>query len=353
MYCTATKKNVLDDFLSDKRRSRIPTITLYDWAKICNCPKTKSCGTDHVPMFTGCSNYYTWPIDENFARAQLMMFSEGTWKRTDDLLSVSGTVYDNNTSAFAAFLDMEQCPEALKLMLRLAKEQYDAKLDKKCKTIQDFDMFSQNSSQSQSSTSFQRNTLGYQLMCDIAKEQRILLMDAGIDDEILPDGGPTFNWYKYATDSLQGCITLSEDNITTAKNWLAYIAVQAENDAITYASGCDLPKVKPLLVNHKQMLIVYYNLKELLQIAKGCAEITSVRKRLLVQGIAGTGKPQVIQIITGLCRRIFKSNRAVLNVVPTSAAAVLLPDGRTVHSVTPPPMKKTRNCTMSQLLITL
>ena len=158
---------------------------------------------------------------------------------------------------------------------------------------------------------------------------------------------PNENWYKYATDSLQGCITLSEGNITTAKNWLAYIAVQAEKDAITYASGCDLPKVKPLLVNHKQTLIVYYNLKELLQIAKGCAEITSVRKRLLVQGIADPGKSQVIQIITRLCRRIFKSNRAVLNVAPTSAAAVLLPDGRTVHSVTPPPMKKKMNCTMS------
>ena len=221
-----------------------------------------------------------------------MMFSEGTWKRTDDLLLVSGTVYDNYTSAPYQEMQQKQCPEALKLMLRLAKEHYDAKLDKKCKMIQDsnFDMFSQNSSQSQSSTSSQRNTLGYQLMCDIAKEQRILLMDAGIDDEILPDGGPSFNWYKYATDSLQGCITLSEDNFTTAKNWLAYIAVQAEKDAITYASGCDLPKVKPLLVNHKQMLIVYYNLKELLQIAKGCAEITSVRKRLLLQGIAGTGK---------------------------------------------------------------
>ena len=181
---------MLDDFLSDKRRSRNPTITFYDWAKICNCPKQNHVGStqwiDHVPMFTGCSNYYTWPIDEDFARAQLMMFSEGTWKRTDDLLLVSGTVYDDYTSAFAAFLDMEQCPEALKLMLRLAKEQYDAKLDKKCKTIQDFDMFSQNSSQSQSSTSSQRNTLGYQLMCDIAKEQRILLMDAGTDDEILP-----------------------------------------------------------------------------------------------------------------------------------------------------------------------
>ena len=35
---------------------------------------------DHVPMFTGCPNYYTWPIDENFARVQLMMFSEGLGK---------------------------------------------------------------------------------------------------------------------------------------------------------------------------------------------------------------------------------------------------------------------------------
>ena len=101
---------------------------------------------------------------------------------------MSGTVYDNYTSAPYQEMQQKQCPEALKLMLRLAKEQYDAKLDKKCKTIQDsnFDMFSQNSSQSQSSTSSQRNTLGNQLMCDIAKEQRILLMDAGIDDEILP-----------------------------------------------------------------------------------------------------------------------------------------------------------------------
>ena len=90
---TATKKNVLDDFLSDKGRSRIPKITLYDWAKICNCPKAKSCGIDHVPMFTGCPNYYTWPIDEDFTKAQLMMFSEGTWKRTDDLLLVNGTVH--------------------------------------------------------------------------------------------------------------------------------------------------------------------------------------------------------------------------------------------------------------------
>ena len=50
---TATKTNVLDDFLSDKRRSRNPTITLYDWAKICNCPKTKSCGIYPVAVLGG------------------------------------------------------------------------------------------------------------------------------------------------------------------------------------------------------------------------------------------------------------------------------------------------------------
>ena len=324
---------MLGDFLSDKRRSRIPKITRYDWAKMCNCPKAKSCGIDHVPMFTGCSIYYTWPIDEDFAKAQLMMFSDETWKRTYGLLLVNGTVFDDYTSALSA----------LKLMLTLAKKQYDAKLEKECKTIQviDFDKLSQNSSQSfsQSSTSSQINTLGYQLMCDIAKEQRMHLMNALIDDVKLPDGGPTFNWHKYATDSLQSCVILSENIITTANNRLAGIALQAHRDAIEYASGCELPKVKPLLVNQKQMLIVYYNLKELLQMAQGHAEITSVWKRLLVQGVAGTGKSQVIQIITRLCRRIFKSNRSVLNVVPTSAAALLLPDERTVHSVTPPPMK--------------
>ena len=46
---TATKKNVFDDFLSDKRRSRNPTITLYDWAKICNCPKQNHVGSTMYP----------------------------------------------------------------------------------------------------------------------------------------------------------------------------------------------------------------------------------------------------------------------------------------------------------------
>ena len=56
-------------------------------------------------------------------------------------------------------------------------------------------------------------------------------------------------------------------------------------------------------------------------------------RRLIIQGCAGTGKSQVIKILTRLVRRIFKCNKSVLNVAPTGAAAVLLPDGGTIHSV--------------------
>ena len=71
----------------------------------------------------------------------------------------------------------------------------------------------------------------------------------------------------------------------------------------------------------------------LLEIAKGNVELTSISNRLLIQGCAGTGKSQVIKIISRLSRRLFKVNCAVLNLAPTGAAAVILPDGKTVHSI--------------------
>ena len=77
-----SKKSALDKFFKDERIKKNPNITLYDWAKECDCPKSRPCGNDHVPLFTGFLNLYKWPIQEDFAKGNLMMFSPGTWKKS-------------------------------------------------------------------------------------------------------------------------------------------------------------------------------------------------------------------------------------------------------------------------------
>ena len=118
-----TRKTPLDQYLSDERRKINPDISLYDWAKQCNCAKSKSCGRDHVPVFTGCSKYWIWPVTEDFAKALLMMFSPGTWTTVDDLKMES----ESFCESLSTFLDSDICPSSVKIMLKFAKVHYDKK----------------------------------------------------------------------------------------------------------------------------------------------------------------------------------------------------------------------------------
>ena len=124
----------------DRRKKHGNDITLYDWAKICNCPKSNTCGTDHVPVFTGFPNIYCWPVEEEFARANLMMFANGSWVKPDDLLTLDGVTHANYTSAFATFIDTPQCPNALKEMLIWAKQTYDNKRSNDIPNFDDLNM---------------------------------------------------------------------------------------------------------------------------------------------------------------------------------------------------------------------
>ena len=96
-----TKKTPLEQYLSEERRKKNLDISAYDSAKQCNCSKSKSCGRDHIPIFTGCSNYWIWPITEDFAKALLIMFSPGTWKATEELKHDD----ESFSESFSKFLD--------------------------------------------------------------------------------------------------------------------------------------------------------------------------------------------------------------------------------------------------------
>ena len=170
---SVTKNTPLDQFLSDTRRQENPQISLLDWGKICNC--RKNCGADHVPVFTGIPTCPIWPVSEEYAKGQLMIFSQGTWKTTDDLLAT----HDTFTSAFAAFLDSENCPSALQ------------KNNTNKRAQDDYNSGSQFTD-SQNST-MEDLHLGAALLRDVARQNTAIINDQHIQAP-LPDGGPSFDW---------------------------------------------------------------------------------------------------------------------------------------------------------------
>ena len=120
---------------------------------------------------------------------------------------------------------------------------------------------------------------------------------------------------------------------------LNQIAEQAEIDDNNHGNALTLPEIKIINANYLQCVIIGINLEYLLMYVKGTLPPDSEPLRLLIQGTAGTGKSFVITALTRITRRVYGRNYAVMNLAPTGASAVLIPDGRTIHSKTPPPRK--------------
>ena len=57
-------------------------------------------------MFTGVNIKPYWPVEEEFAKAMLMIFKEGTWKSVDELQAD----YDTYAEALAEFVESPSCP---------------------------------------------------------------------------------------------------------------------------------------------------------------------------------------------------------------------------------------------------
>ena len=338
----ATKSTVLDKFLSQDRRNKHGNdITLYEWACICTCAAKKKCHAEHVPVFTGFPNYCSWPVSEEYARAQLMMFSPGTWQRPNDLLTIGGVTYENFTTAFASFIDTQQCPPALRLMLTWAKE----KSDKSKRTdVSNHGLISQHNETpaslqlSQNSISSSQNnahcsgiTLGQQLLDNILEQQQSIIdSELIVEDFAFDDGGPDYNWHESGLQSMLQYASL--DTIEKCKTWLTKAKEKGCEQPQSNDGRTLLPTTNPLQVNKKQMYAVYMSIYSLFR-SRAYPDVSQTLHRLIIQGSAGTGKSQVIKIITRLGIRICDKQKSVLNLAPTGAAAVILPNGRTVHSV--------------------
>ena len=261
----AMRSTPLDKFLGEERHAENPEMTLWDFAKTCNCTGKFSCGTDHAPVFTGIPTKPTWPVSEDYAKGQLMIFSKGTWKTPDDLKGV----YDAFVEAFSEFLESDNCPEALTNVLQKAREKYEKKNERRAAVRNVVVNLSQQSSQQDDFTQTTDSQgsqpaldLGAAMLRDMAQKNIEQISDPCSDDP-LPDGGPGFNWHEY------GIQCLGRDVPDNAVQWLKTISTEAEKSALDQCDQCTLPKVNLRLANPLQRVVIAINLERLLAIKNG------------------------------------------------------------------------------------
>ena len=259
-----------------------------------------------------------------------MVDVSGTWKKVEELKGD----YDTYTDAFADFLDSEDCPQALRKILDEAKEKFEKK--KNTSVAKEKDIMVQSSqfsceSQGTSTSQLSQLNLGAALLQDMASANRESLEKLN-ELPILQDGGPSFDWHDY------GIQCLGVNIPANTKDWMENMSTTSELATVAYGNNCNLPKINLLLANSLQRVIIAINLQRMLHIKKkGFSSTQCEPIRLLIQGTVGVGKTFVITALTYIARRLFGRNDSVLNLAPTGAASVLLPDGLTMHSVTPVP----------------
>lgn len=148
----------------------------------------------------------------------------------------------------------------------------------------------------------------------------------------LNDGGPDFNWHDYGLE----CYGLFPP--TDPERWISRMSanIEASKNSLENSSVA----INLLFANAMQRVAIAINLERMIKYKKGELPYDEPPLRLLIQGSAGVGKTFVIKGITHVTRRLFQDNDSVMNLAPTGTASVLLPQGRTVSSITPIPRNR-------------
>ena len=322
---TVTSKNKVDKFLQEERRLRKPEQTLYDFCTECDC----NCKTEHIPVFTGLPIIPKWPPTSEYCKAMLMIFSRGTWYKESDLMGP----YDNFPQAFADFIETEDCPETVKELLEAAKAAHDRKRNKVVNRQAPSTSAPESQSQSQNSQSSSQceNEFGLSraLMRDFAMSHAQELDNPTTEQE-LNHGPPNYDWHA---EGLATFNTFVQDLsiLDSAETWLAKTEQDIQKVLNDHNDRLNLPERDPLACNELQRIALGINMEQMLNVYLD--PDNTPQCILVVQGAGGTGKSFIIETATRIARRLFGRNGAVLNLAPTGAAAVLLPDGRTIHSV--------------------
>ncbi|XP_057290792.1 uncharacterized protein LOC130613469 [Hydractinia symbiolongicarpus] len=292
---TVTKSSTLAKYLSDKRRETEPEISLWKGARN--------------------------PVTEDYAKAMLIIFSVGTWHNTEELKGQ----HESFAAALASLVQTEECPSIL-------IDSFVINIQTDTQSSDQSSQYTDASSQCSRNSAIAEINIGRAMMRDIAKHHVAEMNEPNVQ-QVLPNVGAMFDWNNYAIQSFGSQWPINADT------WLQSISEEAERNELQHAEDCTLPQINILNANELQRTVIGINLQHLLQVAKGTLPTGTQPLRLLIQGTAGVGKTFIITALTRIVRRIFKRNSAVMNLAPTGAASVLIPNGRTIHSMTPPPHK--------------
>ena len=275
---TATKSTALDRYLA-----REENITCSWYQYVCKGGK--------VPVIAGYTRA-SWPLNEDYCRTMLLLHWPG-WRKLDDITSPDSPQW---TEKFTSFLETDDCPNFVKADVERARASSHHREDEE-------DVSEDEPSQEDPDW----------MQCMQPQQ------DYNHPDEFqYDDGGEHHNW------------SVSESDIhypmppTEAKDWLDK-KIEEEKNNVT--DELKLPAVDLELLNDDQKFAFNIVMETLDKYSRG--ENVELL-RLVVSGMAGSGKSFLINSLVFAIRTLFTSNKAVEVICPTGNSANLIA-GKTIH----------------------
>ena len=270
---TATKSTPLDKYLS---RAKDDTSSWY----------TFLCKSGKVPVIHG-NTYAEFPISEQYARTMLLLHWPN-WRHISDIVD------DGHSwlTTFQDFLETNICPNFVKASVEKAKA--------KSQPLHDDD----NDDQQLHEDSSDDQPEWLDLL------QPNILYDDFTTDFAYSDGGSQFDWSgirPYPTHAQEYFQQLCQNS-------------QDTGDLL-------LPDVNVMSMNNDQQFAYNIIMNAVIDHSEG----KDVSLRLIVAGVAGSGKSYLIKCLVHSIRKYHHNNKAVQVLAPTGNSANLI-SGKTIHN---------------------
>ena len=277
-----TRNTALDKYLE---RRKDDTSSFYQF--ICRLGK--------VPVINGSAVQASWPLEENFCRNMLILHWPN-WRKFTDLTDADRSCVQQ----FSSFLETENCPNFVKAEIDRVKKHNDKSVNE----------------EAENQEAAYLDESGEPEWMDLVRP--VVTFD-DIQKEIpFDDGGPDYDWsqtsYEYPED--------------LGANWIENQNKDSERDSEELV----LPDVDLSLMNEDQKFAFNIVMQTLLDFINGdSAENPFEFLRMVVKGMAGSGKSFLIKCLVKAVRTLFGSNKAVQVVCPTGSSANII-SGVTLHS---------------------
>jgi hypothetical protein len=264
-----------------------------------------------IPHFVGGSSQPRYPVTEEYARSSLLIYKP--WKGT---LKHPTQLDKSYIEEFEQFLQSEDCPDAVKIPYERMKQRYISK-------TQHYEPTSEVQGTDQPDGEVPQEI---QDLVDLASSFNVNDMDIDEQDDLPYDFGDNYDWSKSHVDiEIDYSIIVSlldtamKDHPIFDETHKDDIGLPKKNDGSDYESA-------NLRADQKDILAYLLNaVKKWTDKDKDFKPV-----RLIIKGVAGTGKSTLTNTFVSVLRKMFQDKGAVWVFAPTGAAAFNA-GGSTVH----------------------